>query len=194
MPEDEEEREMQELKEKCIEAMMKKEKDIEIKEITTDEYEIMKKKLKKKKAPDDEGWRYEWILHAGTEMEESIKLMLNEVRKEKTQPDQWKNMRIKSTTKKATKRMDMNYKRGLFLTNVLSKCIERILLNRNKEQLDKSMQPNQYGGVNQRSIADVLFIINNTIAEFKEEKKDLYILFGDLEKCFNCTSKIALLS
>ena len=184
-PDDEEEREMQQLKEKCIEVMVEKGKNIGIKEITSEEYEMMKKKLKKKKAPDEEGWRYEWILHAGKEMEESIKLMLNEVVKEKMQPDQWRNMRIKSITKKAIKRMEMNYKRGLFLTNVLSKCMERILLNRNKEQLDRSMQPNQNGGVNQRSTADVLFMINNTIAEFKQEKKDLYILFGDLEKCFD---------
>ena len=49
-PEDEEEREMQDLKEKCIKAMMKKGKDIEIEEITTDEYEMMKKKLKKEES------------------------------------------------------------------------------------------------------------------------------------------------
>ena len=36
-----------------------------------------------------------------------------------------------------------------------------------------------------RSIADVSFILNNTIAEFKKQNKDLYILFGDLEKCFD---------
>ena len=184
-PEDEEEQEMQDLKEKCIEVMMKKGESKEIKEITGEEYELMKRKLKKKKAPDEDGWRYEWILEAGTEMEESIKLMFNEIRRQKTQPEQWRNMRIKSTTKKANKRMDMNYKRGLFLTNILSKCMERIMLNRNKSQLDKSMQPNQNGGVNERSIGDVLFIINNTVAEFKTEKKDLYILFGDLEKCFD---------
>ena len=145
----------------------------------------MKKKLKKKKAPDEEGWRYEWISNAGTEMEESIQLMLNEVRKQKRQPEQWKNMRIKSITKKAIKRMHMNYKRGLFQTSILSKCMDRILLDRNKKQLDESLQPNQNGGVNERSIGDVLFIINNTIVEFKEEGKDLYILFCDLEKCFD---------
>ena len=184
-PENEEEQEMQQLKEKCIEVMMKKAQNLEIKEITVEEYEGMKKKLKKKKAPDEEGWRYEWISNAGTEMEESIQLMLNEVRKQKRQPEQWKNMRIKSITKKAIKRMHMNYKRGLFQTSILSKCMDRILLDRNKKQLDESLQPNQNGGVNERSIGDVLFIINNTIVEFKEEGKDLYILFCDLEKCFD---------
>lgn len=58
------------VKEKCIEVMVEKAKNIKIKEITDEEYEKMKKKLENKKAPDEEGWRYEWILNAGKEMEE----------------------------------------------------------------------------------------------------------------------------
>ena len=179
------EQEVQNLKEKCIETMVKKARSIEIKEITDEEYDKMKKRLKKKKAPDEDGWRYEWITHAGQDLEVSIKLMLNESRKEKVQPEQWKYMRIKPITKLALKRMDLNYKRGLFLTNILSKSMERIMLNRSKEKVNKSMQPFQNGGVDERSTADVLFILNNTVSEFKAEKKDLYILFGDLEKCFD---------
>ena len=184
-PENEEEKEIQQLKEKCIQVMIKNAENKEIKEITTEEYGRMKSKIKRKKAPDEEGWRYEWIENAGKDMEESIILMMNESRKNKIQPEQWSNMRIKSTTKKPKKRMDMNYKRGLFMTNILSKCMERIFLNRHKEKLDQSMQPFQNGGVKERSIADVSFILNNTIAEFKKQNKDLYILFGDLEKCFD---------
>ena len=184
-PESDSEQDVQELKEKCIEVMMENAKNKVIEEITSEEYERMKKNLKKKKAPDEEGWRYEWIAHAGKDLEESIKLMLNETVREKEQPEQWKYMRIKSTTKKANKRMHMNFKRGLFMTNILSKCMESLILNRRKSTLDKSMQPFQNGGVTLRSIADILFMINNTVAEFKHAKKDLYILFGDLEKCFD---------
>ena len=90
--------------------------------------------------------------------------MLNETREKKQQPEQWKSMRIKSTPKKAIKRMEMKYQRGLFLTNVLSKSMERILLNRSKSNVDRSMQPFQNGGVNNRSISDVLFIVNNAVA------------------------------
>ena len=35
------------------------------------------------------------------------------------------------------------------------------------------------------AISDVLFILNNTIVEYRDKKQDLYILFGDLEKCFD---------
>ena len=64
----------------CILAMVNCAKNIEIKEITTEEYDKMKGKLKKKKAPDMEGWRYEWIANAGKDLEESIKIMMNESR------------------------------------------------------------------------------------------------------------------
>ena len=88
----------------------------EIEEITSKEYDQMKSKLKKKKAPDEEGWRYEWIENAGKDLEESIKLMMNESRKEKIQPEQWSNMRIKSTTKKPCKLQIVvsNQSSGLF--------------------------------------------------------------------------------
>ncbi len=184
-PEDEIEKEMQQLKEKCIEVMKRKAESKDIAEITPEEYTTMKNKLKKKKAPDQDGWRYEWIINAGADLENSIKLMLDTVRKEKQQPEQWRHMRIKSVSKKLTKRMDMNYKRGLFLTNILSKCMESILHSRNKLKLDESMHPFQNGGVNGMSYGDNLFMLNSTIWEFKKQKKNLYILFGDLEKCFD---------
>ena len=104
--ENEEEREVQQLKEKCIEVMRDSATKKEIKEITTEEYDRMKKKLKKKKAPDQEGWRYEWVANAGNDLDQSIQMMMNESRKQKWQPEQWRNMRIKAITKTATKRMD----------------------------------------------------------------------------------------
>ena len=125
------------------------------------------------------------IENAGEDLEQSIKIMLNETRRTKIQPKQWKYMKIKSITKKANKRMYMNYKRGLFLTNILSKCMETIQRNRNKKALNKNMQPFQNGGVNERSTTDNLFMMNNTIVEFRKQGKDLYIIFGDLEKCFD---------
>ena len=76
-PEDSEEEEIEKLKEKCIETMEKAASKIKIKEITNEEYQLMKEKLKKKKAPDKEGWRYEMVKWAGEDLEESIKTVMN---------------------------------------------------------------------------------------------------------------------
>ena len=111
-----------------------------IEPINREEYEKMKNNLKKKKASDKEGWRYEFIQWAGKDLETSIIEMMNNMIEEKVQPDQWHWMTIKSITKKASKKMDMSYKRGLFLTNILSKCLEKILLNRRQDMIEKNMK------------------------------------------------------
>ena len=113
--------------------MKKRSKRKRIQPISKEEYSTMKRQLKKKKAPDKENWRYEWIIHAGKDLEQSILFMLNQILKVKTPPIEWHNMKIKSISKNLRKKNDMQYKRGLFLTNILSKCMEKILLNRRQE-------------------------------------------------------------
>ena len=184
-PDDEEEKQLQENKEKCIKLIEESSKTKEIQPITREEYDKMKQQLKKKKAPDKEAWRYEWIIHAGKDLDESIFHMLNEIRKDKIPPTEWRYMAIKSISKNIRKKMEMAYKRGLFLTNILSKCTERILLNRRQDKIENSMKPFQCGGTRERSIADNHFITNCVIAEFRKRKENLYILFMDLEKCFD---------
>ena len=184
-PEGLEEKELEELKEKCINIMKKAANRIEIKSVSDEEYEAMKKKLKKKKAPDLEGWRYEWVENAGKDLEESIKIMMNETLRSKEPPKEWKGMRIKVTTKNKKKKMEMEYKRGLFLTNIISKCVEKVLLNRRQETIKNSMQPFQNGGTEGRGPCDNLFIANNVIEDYRDREENLYLLFADLEKCFD---------
>jgi hypothetical protein len=94
-------------------------------------------------------------------------------------------MRIKVLTKNKKKKMEMEYKRGLFLTNIISKCVEKILLNRRQETIKEYMQPFQNGGTKKRGPCDNLFIANNVIEDFRDRKENLYLLFADLEKCFD---------
>ena len=79
----------------------------------------------------------------------------------------------------------MGSKRGLFLSNIISKVIEKLIRNRTKGIVEQGMSPFQCGGVTLRGIGDNLFIFNTVIEEFRHEKEDLYILFTDLEKCFD---------
>ena len=184
-PEGKEEKELEDLKEKCIRAMEKAASRIEIQSVTEEEYETMKKQLKKKKAPDQDGWRYEWVENAGEDLEKSIRKMMNVMLKSKKPPKEWKRMRIKVTTKNKKKKMEMEYKRGLFLTNIVSKCVEKVLLNRRQEAIKKDMQPYQNGGTKGRAPCDNLFITNNVIEDYRERGENLYLLFADLEKCFD---------
>ncbi len=91
------------------------------------ELEKTKKELKKKKAPDLQGWRNEYITSAGKDLTDSILMMLNEVAKNQRVPNEWRDMIIKSIYKNKGNVNEMTNQRGLFLTSILSKVMEKIV-------------------------------------------------------------------
>ena len=103
-PEDEEERQIQQYKEKCIELMNREANRRTIQPISDAEYAEMNRKSKKKKAPDKHGWRYKYIQWAGKDLEQSIKLMINETLATKLQPREWHQMTIKSNQRTSEKK------------------------------------------------------------------------------------------
>ena len=155
-----------------------------IEEVTKKEYEEMKSKLKNRKAPDTQGWTYELIKNAGTDLDKSILTAINCLLNEFEVVSEWNEMMIKAVDK--TKGwLEMKQKRGLFMTNIISKCVERILFKRREIELIEGMSRFQTGGVIKRGTQDNLFIINYIIDTYKQQNKDLYILFADIEKCFD---------
>ena len=76
----------------------------------------------------------------------------------------------------------MSSQRGLFLTMILSKLMEKMIKNR---KTVSSISPYQCGGIKNRGIVDNLFILNSAIEEYRNRNEDLYLLLADLEKCFD---------
>ena len=170
---------------KFMEVLEKTARRMKIAPVTKEEYETVKKGLKMKKAADSQGWKYEMITSAGDDLEESILMMLNKVVCNYVVPTQWEEVLIKSIYKGKGDRKSMDFKRGLFLTNIVSKVAEKVIKNRNKETIDGSLTPFQCGGVRHRGIQDNKFVFNTIIEEFRKKKINLHILFADLEKCFD---------
>ena len=170
---------------KYVEVLERKALREGIEPFTKEEYAVVKKEIKNGKAPDLQGWRYELIKNAGEDLEESILCMINELVTTFAVPLEWLEMIVKSIGKGKGDLHSMNSKRGLFLTNILSKVVEKLIKNRRKSTIESNMTPFQCGGVKHRGIGDNLLILNSVIEEFRAEKKDLYLLFADLEKCFD---------
>ena len=97
--------------------------------------EILKarKELKKKKCKDGTGWNNEMLLGEGEEIKKSLKMIFNMIERERILPEDWKKVIIKAISKPGPL-LEMDYKRGLFLTDVISKLYEKIMKNRNKEK------------------------------------------------------------
>ena len=94
------------------------------------------KKLKSKKAPDEEGWGNELIKMGGKEMVISIWMMFNRVLKDGIIPEQWEAMKIKSIYKNKGSKQEVTNRRGIFLTSILSKLFEKILLLKTGNRLN----------------------------------------------------------
>ena len=140
------------------------------------------KQLKRRKAGDRDGWQNEMILEGGTEMNYSILHMFNQILEDQKIPSQWKEMTIKSIHKKGSKLL-MENRRGLFLTNILSKLFERVLENVTREEIQMSQY--QSGGQRKRGTCDNQIMMNAVIDQNRRLKKKTYLYFADAYKCFD---------
>ena len=178
-------KEVEEMVNKYVDIVLSAADKQRMEPFTDKEYQQMKKELKARKAPDLQGWRYEMVKHAGDDLDKSILTMINEMTHNNVVADEWEEMIIKAISKGKGDLQAMGSKRGLFLTNILSKVVEKLIKNRTKPTVESGMSEFQCGGVTKRGIGDNLLIVNSVVEEFRAEKKDLFILFADLEKCFD---------
>ena len=124
--------------------------------VNKEDIEDVCKKLKRKKAEDYEGWRNELVLFGGEEMNKSLEMMFNKISECLMIPEQWNNVIIKSFYKNKGPKLEMKNRRGIFLTNLISKIFESIIL---KKDTDSTMYPWQNGGRKKRSAIDNILIL-----------------------------------
>ena len=148
--------------------------------ITEEMMEEIVNGLKKKKARDNEGWNNEMLIDGGKEMVVSLTKMVNEVIKKYEIPIPWLHMTIKSIHKNGEK-VDLDNKRGLFLTNVISKVFESAVDGIGTVCFDR----HQNGGQKRRGGVDNWMLVRALIDEGRRLKQPVYFFFADLVKCFD---------
>ena len=93
-------------------------------------------------------------------------------------------MIIKSLHKKGDV-LEMDYKRGIFLTNVISKLYEKVVKRRDKEKVDTRTSKNQVGGKTKRCPGDHMLVLVDVLQRNKRLNRKTYLVFGDAVKCFD---------
>ncbi len=181
--ETEEERRREEEIETVIRSMELLSKMEEPKTTTREELDEVIRKLNIKKAKDRDGWSNAIVVKGGEEMALSLLKIINAVDKKMILPDEWSKMKIRVTDKKGSKLL-MKNKRGLFLTNIISKIYERVVKNRNEEESKQKRSPWQMAQ-KRRSTTDNLFIVHSIIERNRYLKKSTYLFYADAEKCFD---------
>ena len=79
----------------------------------------------------------------------------------------------------------MDNKRGLFITEIISKIYERVLKKRNQEKISNHLSCYQTGGAKERSTSDNIFVLSEIIRRNRKLGLKTYIVFGDAVKCFD---------
>ena len=69
----------------------------------------------------------------------------------------------------------MDNKRGLFLTEVVSKLYEKVLKNRNTENIYNYISDYQSGGMKNRSKGDNILILSEVLRQNKRLNRKTYI-------------------
>ena len=157
-----------------------------IKRVEQKELEVVRMKLKNKKASVLQGWKYEYLKYGGGEdLINSIVEMMNEIMEVRIIPKEWRDVKIKSIYKKKGKKQQLANQRGLFITSIIAKVLEKIIYNRNIGIIDSNLSPYQSGGRKEHSTIDNLFIFQAAIDYYRYIEQDLYLIVIDAEKCFD---------
>lgn len=141
------------------------------------------KKLKNKKAADGRGWKNEMIKEGGPEMERSLCKIFNKIMKEMKTPKEWEEMEVKSIYKNKGAITEIKNRRGLFLTSVVGKLFEKVMMEKTSD--DVKMSKYQNGGRKERSTKDNWLALMTILDNAKRSNEECVLLFADAEKCFD---------
>ena len=95
-------------------------------------------------------------------------------------------MMIKSIYKGKHSKKEMENRRGLFLTSVISKLFEKIKLdNGQRDMVETKLSIFQTGGVKGKSPIDNKMVLNATIDYNNYINSETFVFFADAYKCFD---------
>ena len=149
-----------------------------------EEYNKVKKMLKKGKSPGRDGIPPEIFINAGEKLENEILGIMNLFKQSNKIPSQWSQVMISTIFKnKGSKKYLVNH-RGIFLKQVLTKMYEKMNLNRSQDTINQ-IDSCQAGGLQNRSTADQTFLLRAAIDHAVYINKPLFLTLYDYSQCFD---------
>jgi hypothetical protein len=155
------------------------------------EVEIANAKLKKYKSPGSDQILAELIQAGGEILLSVIHKFINSVWNKEELPDQWKESIIVPVHKKSDKTDCINY-RGTSLLSTCYKIISNILLSRLSPYIDEINGDQKCGFRCNRSIADQIICINQTLEKNLKYNETVHQLFIDFKKAYNSVRREVL--
>ena len=140
-------------------------------------------KMKSGKAPGPSGIVVEMIRAAGKPCVQLVTDLVNAIIHHQIIPHEWNDSYILNLFKGKGCALERGNYRGLKLTELVSKILERILESLIREVVD--IDAMQFGFMPGRGTTDAIFIARQLQEKYLNKGKHLYFAFIDLEKAFD---------
>ena len=114
--------------------------------------------------------------------------LLCKIREQERVPDEWKKGHLVKLPKKGDLSSCNNW-RGIMLLSFLGKILSRIILERLKSALDKTLRDEQAGFQQDRSCTDNIATMRIIIEQSLEWQTPLYAVFVDFQKAFDSVDR-----
>ena len=156
--------------------------DIDDGEFTLDEVRRAKKLLKDGKHPGPDNIPGEVLKNC--ELDDIILDFANRLMNENLKPDQWSEIDILPLPKSGDLSNTTNY-RGISLSSMVAKLINKMILNRIQAKLDTHLRPNQNGFRPHRSTTSQILALRRIIEGVNSRNMKAVIVYVDFKKAFD---------
>ena len=121
----------------------------------------------------------------GSDLERSLLLLFNRVKKEFEFPEIMRWANIISIYKGKGDKSSLENDRGIFIMNIFRSIMMKLVYNEEYETLDRNMSDSNIGARKNKNIRNHIFVINGVINDAIQSKKSIDISILDYRQCFD---------
>ena len=151
-------------------------------DFTLEEYQFAKKSLKEGKQAGPDNITPEVVKRC--DLDDIILSFANKLMRESMKPDQWSEIDMIPLPKSGDLSSTQNY-RGISLSSVVSKLVNKMILNRIQPKMDTHLRPNQNGFRPGRSTVAHILALRRLIEGVRSHNRKEIIVFVDFKKAFD---------
>ena len=126
-------------------------------------------------------------------MDDILLEFANKLLNDNIKPDQWSEIDMLPPPKSGDLSLTANY-RGISLSSMVAKLVNKMILNRLQPKINKHLRPNQNGFRPGRSTTSHILALRRIIQGVKTRNKEAIILYVDFRKAFDSIHRCMMMN